>query len=89
MSDVEYPYALAVWDTQLNGQSILYYSDQMQEQLVAFNLQTSEKRVVKGNVANIMQLKVYQTQRFGQMESAPCLVNNGGCHQICIPSRGT
>ena len=61
ITDVEYPYAFTIWDTP-NRESILYYTDQVQEQLVAFNLKTSEKRVMKNNVANIMQLKLYQTR---------------------------
>ena len=82
-SDVEYPYAFTIWDVA--EQSILYYTDQVQEQLVAFNLKTSEKRVLKSNVPNIMQLKLYQRPPLDLYNSA-CAVNNGGCHQICLPS---
>lgn len=87
ISDVEYPFALTIWDTPTGDQSILYYTDQIQEQLVAFNLKTSEKRVLQSNVASIMQLKLYQMDSESSAQSAgPCLPNNGGCHQICIPS---
>lgn len=88
VSDVEYPVAIAIWDIQSSSSyestSILYYSDQVEEVLVAFNLKTSEKRIVKSNVADIAQIKIYQEPKIPQ--SNPCLVNNGGCHQICLPS---
>lgn len=88
VNDAEFPAALAIWDTSVSTyetSSILYYSDQVEEVLIAFNLKTSEKRIIKSNVADIMQIKIYQEPKLtGQ--SNPCLSNNGGCHQICLPS---
>ena len=37
LADVEFPNAFTVWDT-INDQSIMYYTDQVREQLIAFNL---------------------------------------------------
>lgn len=93
ISDVEFPAAITIWDTMGGSESfgaqetysILYYSDQVQEILVAFNLKTSEKRIIKSNVADIAQLKLYQQPKF-LSENNPCLVNNGRCHQICLSS---
>jgi len=86
LNDVEYPYALTIWDTIATGESILYYSDQIREQLVAFNLKSSEKRIIKQNVGDIMQLKIYQKFQSLNDNNNACLLNNGGCHQICIPT---
>lgn len=89
VSDAEYPTAIAIWDKTsadgLDTYSILYYSDQVEEVLVAFNLKTSEKRIMETNVPNLRQLKVYQSPRF-LTDNNQCLINNGGCHQICLPS---
>ena len=97
VSDVESPTGIAIWDgdsatTDQDSFSILYYADQVQEALVAFNLKTSEKRVLRNNVPHIEQLKLYQkpqTQAYGSGDTSvsPCLTNNGGCHQICLPSK--
>ena len=93
ISDAEKPTALAIWDVGNNDGngydqeviSILYYVDQIQEQLVAFNLKTSEKRILKSNAPNIAQIKLYQ-QKQSLLSNSPCLNNNGGCHQLCLPS---
>ena len=97
---VEQPTGLAIWDTtsQSNDDSsslsILYYADQVQECIVAFNLRTYEKNIIKSNVPYIEQLKLYQRpqlQSYGDEGASgnpnPCLINNGGCHQICLPSK--
>lgn len=88
VSDAEYPSALTIWDTQISTYetiSILYYHDQIEEVLVAFNLKTSEKRIVQSNVPDIAQLKIYQEPK-SLTGNNGCSVNNGGCHQICLPS---
>ena len=97
VSDVEQPIGLAIWDTlsspadpDSTPTSILYYADQVQECLVAFNLRTNEKNIIKNNVPYIEQLKLYQRPQFQSYSDGginPCLTNNGGCHQICIPSK--
>lgn len=100
VSDVEQPIGLAIWDTQVSSgidqqdttpTSILYYADQVQECLVAFNLRTNEKNIIKNNVPYIEQLKLYQRPQFQSYSDGgfnnPCLTNNGGCHQICLPSK--
>lgn len=89
ISDAEFPGALAIWDIQISTfetLSILYYHDQIEEILVAFNLKTSEKRVILSNVPDIAQLKIYQEPKISS-DNIPCLKNNGGCHQICLPSK--
>ncbi len=83
VTDAEQPYALTVWD--VDEASILYYSDMVMEQLVAFDLKTSEKRVIKSNVPSIMQLRVYTRPKQVPTDSA-CSNNNGGCQQICLPT---
>ncbi len=87
LSDVEGPGAIAVWDIpnlfDASYVSILYYSDLVLEQIVAFNLKTSEKRVIKNNSPFITQMKLFQQQ---SENSNPCRVNNGGCQHICLPS---
>lgn len=85
MPDLEYPYSFTIWQIPNSDESILYYTDQIQEQLIAYNLKTNEKRILKKNVPNIMQLKVFQITQDSQRSA--CLLNNGGCHQICIPSK--
>ncbi len=67
-SDVESPSGLAIWDGAQQSAdsataSILYYADRVQEQLVALNLRTSEKRVLKSNVPGILQLKIFQRSK--------------------------
>ena len=84
VSDAEAPYAFALWD--LESDTTLYYADHVQEQLIALSLKTGDKRVMKSNVANINQLKIYRPQISDTQRSSPCLINNGGCHQICVSS---
>jgi low density lipoprotein-related protein 2 len=90
VTDVEHPKALTIWDTtDPNYQepiSILYYSEYAYEQLIAFNLRTQEKRILRNNVNDIVALRVYK-QPQTTYSNSPCGVNNGGCHHMCIPSR--
>lgn len=90
VSDAEYPAALTIWDAQISTYetvSILYYHDQIEEVLVAFNLKTSEKRIIQSNLPDIAQLKIYQEPKLPPTtQNNPCSVNNGGCHQICLPT---
>lgn len=56
VSDAEFPAALAIWDTSVStfeSTSILYYTDQVEEVLVAFNLKTSEKRIIKVKIFHV------------------------------------
>ncbi len=95
VSDLEKPKSLTIWDyTQVSVEgplttSIMYYSDQVQETLTAFNLKTGEKRIIKNNVPDIMQIELYErpdTSLSGQ--GTGCLINNnGGCHQVCLNSK--
>ena len=93
MNDAENPMALTIWDSSVPNSdgtgtiitSILYYVDSMQETLVALNLKTGEKRIIRNNVPDIVQLKLYQKPE--ATSSATCLANNGDCHQICLPSK--
>lgn len=60
VSDAEYPAALAIWDSAVSSfetTSILYYSDRVEEALVAFNLKTSEKRIIKVGVSLIKAMR--------------------------------
>jgi low density lipoprotein-related protein 2 len=94
ISDVESPTAITIWDISvktfdnIETHSILYYSDLIQEQLIAFSLKTGEKRIIKSNVPKIIQLKVYQAPSFLPTIN-PCLTRNGDCHQICLASKNT
>ena len=89
------PTGLAIWDAvsgadQESAVSILYYADQVQEVLMALNLKTGEKNVIRNNVPFIEQIKLFQRPQFTQdsgVVTNPCLTNNGGCQQICLPSR--
>ena len=85
VSDAERPFAFTLWD--LETDTLIYYADQIQEQLVAMSLKSGEKRILKSNTPIINQLRIYR-KPVSQRSSA-CLNNNGGCHQICVPSGST
>jgi hypothetical protein len=94
VSDADEPCSLTVWDIVTSAAdgagtittSILYYTDHGQESLVALNLKTGEKRIIKSNVPYIMQLKLYQKADLTGV-TTPCMVNNGDCHHLCLPSK--
>ena len=75
VSDVEQPIGLAIWDTQVSSgidqqdttpTSILYYADQVQECLVAFNLRTNEKN----NIENFMSYLKWSREPAGPSHSS-------------------
>lgn len=79
VNNIEHVTSLTIWDTEAS--SILYYSDEALEQIVAYSLQNMEKRIFTSNLQSLVQLKLFSLKN--NLLDNPCLINNGGCHDIC------
>lgn len=79
-NDISRPKALAVLDSRM------YYLDPMYEKLVKVDLPSGgNPRSILENEADLKTFTIFKKR---QLIEHPCLINNGGCDQICLPGEG-
>ncbi|XP_063382257.1 low-density lipoprotein receptor-related protein 2 isoform X1 [Cydia fagiglandana] len=79
-NDISYPKAIAVLDSRL------YVLDQRHEKIIKADLPNGDNiKIIMDNESDLKSLTIFQKRK---MIHHPCLQNNGGCEQICIPGEG-
>lgn len=77
-NDIARPKSLAVLDRRL------YYLDPLHEKIVRVDLPNGDHpKIIMENEADLRSLTMFKKRSFSQH---PCLVDNGGCEQLCIPA---
>ena len=79
--DIARPKALGVLSRRL------FYLDPVYEKLIRVDLPSGNNP--KTILENEPDLKTFTIYRKRQMVDHPCLQNNGGCEQICLPGEGS
>ncbi|XP_065212523.1 low-density lipoprotein receptor-related protein 2 isoform X2 [Planococcus citri] len=80
MNGVSLPKALAVYERRL------YFLDPHYDKLERVSLDNvSNSEIILDNESDLKSFVVFQKR---QTKSHPCLQNNGGCEQLCIPFEG-
>lgn len=78
INDISRPKALAVYESRL------FYLDPTYEKLVRVDLpQGDHPRVILENENDLKTFTIFKKR---QIIDHPCVQNNGGCEQICIPA---
>lgn len=79
-NDIAWPKALGVLNSRL------YYLDPQYEKLVRVDLPDGNNpKVILENEPDLKTFTIYKKR---QVVDHPCLQNNGGCEQICLPAEG-
>ncbi|KAK2724586.1 hypothetical protein QYM36_001171, partial [Artemia franciscana] len=73
------PQALSVFESRM------YYLDPVYEEIARVDLPSGDKKVVlMDNTPDLKTMKLFQKR--SAPDSHPCVLNNGGCEHICLPT---